>query len=84
MKKLFSTLIVLLVMSVSTVFAQQKGDIYIGGNFDVGVAGDVAFGIHFNGAPITLAVDYRPTVLLLNDNWGGGFASVGLSCVVRF
>lgn len=37
MKKLFSTLIVLLVMSVSTVFAQQKGDIYVGGKFDVGV-----------------------------------------------
>ena len=53
-------------------------------DLDVGVAGDVAFGIHFNGAPITLAVDYRPTILLLNDNLAGGLASVGLSCVVRF
>ena len=44
MKKLFSTLIVLLVMSVSTVFAQQKGDIYIGGNFSVGVTSAIIEG----------------------------------------
>lgn len=44
MKKLFSTLIVLLVMSVSTVFAQQKGDIYIGGNFGVGVTSAIIEG----------------------------------------
>ena len=53
-------------------------------DLDLGVAGDVAFGIHFSGAPITLAVDYRPTILLLNDNLGKGFGSIGLSCVVRF
>ena len=52
--------------------------------FDLGVAGNVAFGIHFSGVPITLAVDYRPTILLLNDNLGGGFLSGGLSCVFHF
>lgn len=52
--------------------------------FDLGVAGNVAFGIHFSGAPITLAIDYRPTILLLNKNWGGGFLSGGLSCVFHF
>ncbi|MBQ5875192.1 MAG: hypothetical protein IIW60_04900, partial [Alistipes sp.] len=53
-------------------------------NINVGVAGDVAFGIHFSGAPITLAVDYRPTVFLLDDCWGDGFGSFGLSCTFRF
>ena len=52
--------------------------------FNVGVAGDVAFGIHFSGAPITLAVDYRPTVFLLDNCWGDGFGSFGLSCTFRF
>ena len=31
--------------------------------FNVGVAGDVAFGIRFN-KPVTLSLDYRPTVYL--------------------
>ena len=53
-------------------------------SFNVGVAGDVAFGIHFSGAPITLALDYRPTLFLLNDSLGSGFGSVGLSCVFHF
>ena len=53
-------------------------------NFNLGVAGNVAFGIHFNGAPITLAVDYRPTVFLFDDCWGDGFGSFGLSCTFRF
>ena len=52
--------------------------------FNVGVAGDVAFGINFSGAPITLALDYRPTLFLLNDSFGSGFGSFGLSCVFRF
>ena len=52
--------------------------------FNVGVAGDVAFGINFSGAPITLALDYRPTLFLLNDSLGSGFGSFGLSCVFRF
>lgn len=53
-------------------------------DFNIGIAGDVAFGIHFKGAPISLAVDYRPTLFLLNDSFGKGFGSVGLSCVFRF
>ncbi len=53
-------------------------------DFNIGVAGNVAFGIHFKGAPFTLAIDYRPTVLFLNDCWGDGFGSFGLSCVYRF
>ena len=53
-------------------------------NINVGVAGDAAFGIHFSGAPITLAVDYRPTVFLLDNCWGDGFGSFGLSCTFRF
>ena len=51
---------------------------------NVGVAGDAAFGIHFSGAPITLAVDYRPTVLFLHDALGKGFGNWGLSCVFHF
>ena len=54
------------------------------GKMNIGVAGDVAFGIKFSGAPITLSVDYRPTVFLLNDCWNKGFGSFGLSCVFRF
>ncbi len=53
-------------------------------SLNIGVAGNVAFGIHFKGAPFTLALDYRPTVFLLNDCWGSGFGSFGLSCVYRF
>lgn len=53
-------------------------------SLNLGVAGDVAFGINFSGAPISLAVDYRPTLFLLNDCLGKGFGSVGLSCVFRF
>lgn len=53
-------------------------------SLNLGVAGDVAFGIKFNGAPISLALDYRPTLFLLNDCLGKGFGSVGLSCVFRF
>ena len=52
--------------------------------FNVGIAGDVAFGIHFSGAPISLSADYRPTVFLLNDSLGSGFGSIGLSCVFHF
>lgn len=50
--------------------------------FNVGVAGDVAFGIRFN-KPVTLSLDYRPTIFLLN-NWGSGFAGVGLTCTYNF
>ena len=53
-------------------------------DFNLGITGDVAFGIHFKGAPLTLAVDYRPTLFLLNDSFGNGFGSIGLSCVFRF
>lgn len=53
-------------------------------DFNIGIAGDIAFGIHFKGAPISLAVDYRPTLFLLNDSFGDGFGSIGLSCVFRF
>lgn len=53
-------------------------------NFNVGIAGDVAFGIHFKNTPITLAVDYRPTLFLLHNSFGKGFGSIGLSCVYRF
>ena len=52
--------------------------------FNIGLAGDVAFGINFSDAPITLALDYRPTLFLLNDSLGSGFGSFGLSCVFRF
>ncbi|MBR4995063.1 MAG: hypothetical protein IKY82_03275 [Alistipes sp.] len=53
-------------------------------DINVGVAGNVAFGIHFSGAPITLAIDYRPTVFVLNDAWGSGFVNWGFSCVFHF
>lgn len=51
--------------------------------FQVGVAGDVAFGIRFN-KPVTLSLDYRPTVFFLGNNWGRGFANVGLTCTYNF
>ena len=51
--------------------------------FQVGVAGDVAFGIRFN-KPVTLSLDYRPTVYLLHNAWGHGFYGVGLTCTYNF
>lgn len=53
-------------------------------DFNLGAAADVAFGIKFDGAPVTLAVDYRPTFFFLHDFLNEGFGSVGLSCVFRF
>ena len=49
----------------------------------VGVAGDVAFGIRFN-APVTLSIDYRPTIYFLHDAWGDGFTSFALTCTYNF
>ena len=53
-------------------------------DINLGVAGNAAVGIHFKGAPITLAVDYRPTLLFLNGASGKGFGNWGLSCVFHF
>ena len=52
-------------------------------HFQVGVAGNVAFGIRFN-KPVTLSLDYRPTVFFLGNAWGDGFANVGLTCTYNF
>ena len=52
-------------------------------NFNVGVAGDVAFGIRFN-KPVTLSVDYRPTIYFLNDAWAHGFTGFALTCTYNF
>ena len=49
----------------------------------VGVAGDVAFGIRFN-KPVTLSVDYRPTVYFLHNAWGQGFTGFALTCTYNF
>lgn len=54
------------------------------GGFQLGVSGDVAFGMKFKGAPITLALDYRPTVYLLHNAWGAGWGGICLSCVYNF
>ncbi|MBR5132301.1 MAG: hypothetical protein IKV04_07125 [Alistipes sp.] len=51
--------------------------------FNVGVAGDVAFGIRFN-KPVTLSLDYRPTIYFLHNAWGSGFYGVGLTCTYNF
>ena len=51
--------------------------------FNVGVTGDVAFGIRFN-KPVTLSLDYRPTVYLLHNAWGSGFYGVALTCTYNF
>ncbi|MBR4952000.1 MAG: hypothetical protein IKY56_03300 [Alistipes sp.] len=51
--------------------------------FNVGVAGDVAFGIRFN-KPVTLSLDYRPTIYLLHNAWGSGFYGVALTCTYNF
>lgn len=51
--------------------------------FNVGVTGDVAFGIRFN-KPVTLSLDYRPTLYFLHNAWGSGFYGVGLTCTYNF
>lgn len=53
-------------------------------DFNVGFLGEVSFGIHFKGAPISLSVDYRPVFFLLNNCWNDSFGSAGLSCIFRF
>ena len=52
-------------------------------HFQVGVAGNVAFGIRFN-APVTLSIDYRPTIFFLHNGYGAGFANFGLTCTYNF
>jgi hypothetical protein len=49
----------------------------------VGVAGDVAFGIRFN-KPVTLSLDYRPTIYFLHNAWGQGFSGIALTCTYNF
>lgn len=49
----------------------------------VGVAGDVAFGIRFN-KPVTLSLDYRPTIYFLHKAWGAGFYGIALTCTYNF
>lgn len=51
--------------------------------FQVGVCGDVAFGIRFN-APVTLSLDYRPTIYFLHNAWADGFFSGALTCTYNF
>lgn len=51
-------------------------------DFNIGIAADVAFGIKFK-QPITLAVDYRPTVLLV-DHHTRGLYNFGVSCYYNF
>ena len=51
--------------------------------FNVGVAGDVAFGIRFN-KPVTLSLDYRPTLYFLHNAWGSGFYGIALTCTYNF
>ena len=52
-------------------------------HFQVGVAGNVAFGIRFN-KPVTLSVDYRPTIYFLNNAWAHGFTGFALTCTYNF
>ena len=54
MKKLFSTLLTLLVISLSTVSAQQKGDIYVGGNLGFGVSSVILEGESATAAEFTV------------------------------
>ena len=49
----------------------------------VGVAGNVAFGIRFN-KPVTLSLDYRPTIYFLHNAWGNGFTGFALTCTYNF
>lgn len=49
----------------------------------VGVVGNVAFGIRFN-TPVTLSIDYRPTIYFLNGAWADGFYNFGLTCTYNF
>ena len=63
--------------------ALEDGTVKRGHGFQVGVAGDVAFGIRFN-APVTLSIDYRPTIYFLHGAGGDGFTSFALTCTYNF
>ncbi len=52
-------------------------------HFQAGVAGNVAFGIRFN-KPVTLSLDYRPTIYFLHNAWGDGFYGIALTCTYNF
>ena len=50
-----------------------------------GVAGSAKFGIHFNDAPIRLAIDWTPIIGINGGSFYGlGCANVGISCVYCF
>lgn len=55
-----------------------------GGGFQLGVSGDAAFGLRFKNVPITLALDYRPTIYFFHHAWGHGFAGASLSATYNF
>lgn len=61
----------------------DDGAVKRGHGFQVGVAGDVAFGIRFN-KPVTLSIDYRPTIYFLHGAWGDGFTGIALTCTYNF
>lgn len=62
-------------------YQNDKGKDVLG--LQVGVAGDVAFGIRFN-KPVTLSIDYRPTIYFLHNAWAQGLASFALTCTYNF
>lgn len=62
-------------------YQNDKGKDVLG--VQVGVAGDVAFGIRFN-KPVTLSIDYRPTIYFLHNAWTQGLTSFALTCTYNF
>jgi hypothetical protein len=48
--------------------------IFIGNDFWFGVSGEIGLEYAFNGAPIVIGLDYRPTLWFIDDfgfEWGG-------------
>jgi hypothetical protein len=40
---------------------------YIGDDFDLGISGEIGLEYHFNGAPIALGLDWRPTFWIIEE-----------------
>lgn len=62
-------------------YDDENGDARLG--FQAGVLGDVAFGIRFN-KPVTLSVDYRPTIYFLHKAYASGLYNFAITCTYNF
>ena len=62
-------------------YNDEDGNARLG--FQAGVLGDVAFGIRFK-APVTLSVDYRPTIYFLHKAFASGLYNFAVTCTYNF